>query len=152
MFSSLKDVLCYTKIIVITPGGVWWCCELRKISDTELKLLIISSIHQKQLPERVLLKKCSQKFRKTDVKKPVLDTDIDVFLSILQNIQEQFFYWTPPVAVSSSFKATGFTEAVMQPNFWTSQNLVDLNALVLVGIFVFIFGKHKLSFVSWWFL
>ena len=57
------------------------------------------------------------------------DTDTNVFLSILQNFQEQFFYWTPLMAVSSSFKATGFTEAVMQTNFWISQNLVDLNTL-----------------------
>ena len=33
------------------------------------------------------------------------------------------------MAISSSFKATGFTEAVMQTNFWISQNLVDLSTL-----------------------
>ena len=68
-------------------------------------------------------KKCSQKFRKTDRKKPVSDSDTKVFLSILQNFQEHLFYWTPPVAASSSFKASGFTEAVMQMNFWISHDL-----------------------------
>ena len=45
------------------------CFELRKISDIEFK-----------------------NFRKTDGKKPVSDTDTNVFLSILQNFQERFFY------------------------------------------------------------
>ena len=52
MFSSSKSVFCYTKIIVISPGGVWGC-ELRKISDTELKFLTIKPIHQKQSPGSV---------------------------------------------------------------------------------------------------
>ena len=78
---------------------------------------------------QAVARKCSVEkvFRITDGKKPVSNKDTNVFLSILQDFQEQFFYWTPSVAVSSSFKATGFTEAVMQTNFWISQNLVDLN-------------------------
>ena len=68
-------------------------------------------------------------FHITDGKKTVSDKYTNVFLSILQDFQEQFFYWTPSVAVSFSFKATGFTEAVIQTNFWISQNLVDLNTL-----------------------
>ena len=96
------------------------CFELRKISDIELK-----------------------NFRKTDGEKPMSDTDTNVFLSILQNFQERFFYCTLPVAISSSFKATGFTEAMMQTNL-----LLISALLALVGIFVFIFVKHKLSVVS----
>ena len=35
----------------------------------------------------------------------------------------------------------------MQMNFWISHDLLlHLNILILVGIFVFIFGEHKLSF------
>ena len=68
------------------------CCELRKISDIELKFLTIKPIHQKQLPGSVLQKVCSKKFRKTEGKKPVSDMDTNVLLSSLQNFQEQFFY------------------------------------------------------------
>ena len=41
------------------------------------------------------------------------DSVTGVSLSILQNL----FYWTPLVAASSNFKASGFTEAVMPMNF-----------------------------------
>ena len=36
--------------MVITPGGAWESCELRKISNIELKFFTIKPIHQKQLP------------------------------------------------------------------------------------------------------
>ena len=143
MLSSLKSVLLYTKIIAIIPEGAW-SCELRKISDTELTFLIFKAIQQKHSSGSVLYKKCSQKFRKTDRKKPVWDSDTNVFLSIFQNFQEHLFYWKPPVAASSNFKASGFTEAVMQ--LFTI--LFISTSLVLVVIFVFIFGKHKVSIAS----
>ena len=54
MFSSLISALWYTKIMLITPGGAWESCELRKISNIELKFLTIKPIHQKQLPGSVL--------------------------------------------------------------------------------------------------
>ena len=60
--------------MVITPGGAGQICQLRKISNIQLKFLTIKPIDQKQLPESVLQKKCSQKFRETDGKKPVSDT------------------------------------------------------------------------------
>ena len=41
------------------------------------------------------------------------------------------------MAASANFKASGFTDAIMQMNFWISHQ---------VGIFVFIFGEHKLYF------
>ena len=105
--------------------------------------MIIKPTRQKQLPGSVLWKKCSQKFRKIGREKPVSDTV--VFLSILQSFQKHLFYWTPPVAASSKFKGSGFTEAVMQMNFWITHDLVISTLLVLVGIIVFIFGKHKFS-------
>ena len=49
------------------------------------------------------------------------------------------------MAASSKFKGSGFTEAVMQMNFWITHDLVISTLLVLVGIIVFIFGKHKFS-------
>ena len=96
---------------------------------TELKFLIIRLIHQKQSPGSVLWKKCSQKFRKTVSRKPVSDSDTGPFLSILQNFQEHLFYWTPPVVAFSNFKAPGFTEAVMQMNFWITHDLAHLSIL-----------------------
>ena len=39
---------------------------------------------------------------------------------------EHLFYWTPSVAASSKNKASGFTETVMQMNFWISHDLVHL--------------------------
>ena len=89
--------------------------------------MIIKPTRQKQLPGSVLWKKCSQKFRKIGREKPVSDTV--VFLSILQSFQKHLFYWTPPVAASSKFKGSGFTEAVMQMNFWITHDLVHLNTL-----------------------
>ena len=68
------------------------CFKLREISDIELKFLTIKPIHQKQLPGSVLQKACSKKFCKTDGEKPVSDTDTNIFQSILQNFQEQFFH------------------------------------------------------------
>ena len=62
-------------------------------------------------------RKSSQKFRKTDSRKTLSDSDIDGFFSILQAFQEHLFYRKPPVVASSNFKAPGFTEAVMQMNF-----------------------------------
>ena len=50
------------------------------------------------------------------------------------------------MATSSNFKATQFAEAVMQMNFWISQELLISTFLVLVGIFVFIFGVQNISF------
>ena len=47
------------------------------------------------------------------------------------------------MATSSYFKTFGFTEAVMQMNFWIGYNLVHL-----VGILVFVFGQHKHSVAS----
>ena len=138
MFSSLKSVPLYTKIIVIIPDGAW-SCESREISDTEWTFLIFKAIQQKHSSGSVLYKKCSQKFRKTDRKKPAWDKDTNVFLSISRNFQEHLFYWTPPVAASSNFKASGFTEAVMQ--LFTI--LVISALLVLVGIFVFIFWQAQ---------
>ena len=83
------------------------------------------------------------KFRKTDRKKPVSDTDINVFSSILQNFQEQLFYWTPPVAVSVSFKASGFKEAVMLISFWISHDIVYLNILSSSWSFCAYFWQAK---------
>ena len=103
--------------MVITLGGACESCQLRTISDIELKFLTIKPIHKSSGPKVFCKKKCSQKFSKTDGKKHVPDTETNVFLSILQNFQEQFFCRTPPAAVYSSFKATGFVEAVMQTNF-----------------------------------
>ena len=40
--------------MVITPGGAGQICQLRKISNIQLKFLTIKPIHQKQLPESVL--------------------------------------------------------------------------------------------------
>ena len=42
---------------------------------------------------------------------------------------KQLFYWTPQVVASSKFKTSGFTEEVMQVNFWISQDHVHLNTL-----------------------
>ena len=91
--------------------------------------MTIKPIHQKQSPGSVLWKKCSQKFRKTVSRKPVSNPDTGPFLSILQNFQEHLFYWTPPVVAFSNFKAPGFTEAVMQMNFWITHDLAHLNTL-----------------------
>ena len=91
--------------------------------------MTIKPINQKQSPGSVLWKKCSQKFRKTVSRKPVSDSDTSPFLAILQNFQEHLFYWTPPVVAFSNFKAPGFTEAVMQMNFWITHDLAHLNTL-----------------------
>ena len=48
-----------------------------------------------------------------------------------------------------NFKTTGFTEAVMQMNFWIVKIYFISTFLVLVGIFLFIFGECKLSFYIW---
>ena len=56
------------------------------------------------------------------------------------------FYWRPPVAVSSNFKATGFTEAVMQMNFKISHDLLHLNILSSTWHFCVYFRECKLSF------
>ena len=91
--------------------------------------MTIKPIHQKQSPGSVLWKKCSQKFRKTVSRKPVSDSDTSPFLAILQNFQEHLFYWTPPVVAFSNFKAPGFTEAVMQMNFWITHDLAHPSIL-----------------------
>ena len=96
---------------------------------TELKFLITKLLHQKQSPGSALLKKCSQKFRKTDSRNPVSNSNTGPFLSMLKNFQQHFFYWTPPVVVFSNFKAPGFTEAVMEMNFWITHDLVHLRIL-----------------------
>ena len=57
------------------------------------------------------------------------DSDKNVFQSILKNFQEHLFYWTPQVAASSNFKASGFTVAVIQMNFWISHDFIHLNTL-----------------------
>ena len=57
------------------------------------------------------------------------DSDTSPFLAILQNFQEHLFYWTPPVVAFSNFKAPGFTEAVIQMNFWITHGLAHLNTL-----------------------
>ena len=75
------------------------------------------------------VKKCSQTFRKTVSRKSVSDLDTGPFLSILQNFQEHFCYWTPPVVAFSNFKVPGFTEAVMQMNFWITHDLAHLSIL-----------------------
>ena len=41
---------------------------------------------------KAVAQKCSQKFRKTDSRKPVSDLDTGPFLSISQNFQEHLFY------------------------------------------------------------
>ena len=102
-------------------GGAW------RNSDTELKFLTIKPFHQKQSPGSVLLKKCSQKLGKTYCRKPVSDSDTRAFLSILQNFQEHFSYWTPSVVASSKFKASGFREEEMQMNFWITHDLAHLS-------------------------
>ena len=58
------------------------------------------------------------------------------------------FLLISPVAPSSKFKATGFTEAVMQMNSKLVTIYFISTFLVLVGIFMFIFGEHKLSFYN----
>ena len=89
--------------------------------------MTIKPIHEKQLPGNVLSKKCSQKIHKTD-EKNLCGTRTQMFsCQFCKIFKSNFLYWTPPVAVSSSFKATGFTVVVMQTNFWIIQNLVDLN-------------------------
>ena len=75
------------------------------------------------------VKKCSQKFRKIESRKPVSDAKTVPFLSFLQNFQEHLFYWTPPMVAFSNFKASGFTEAVMQMNFWITHDLPHLSIL-----------------------
>ena len=56
IFSSLTNVLCYTKIIVITPRGSWQSCKLRKIGDTELNFLTIKSSRPEVFCEKGVLK------------------------------------------------------------------------------------------------
>ena len=102
---------------------------IKKISDRNVKFLTMKLLHQKQSPGRVLQKKFFRKFRKSDSRKPVSDSDTGPFLSILQNFQEHIFYWTPPVVAFSNFKAPKFTEAVMQMNFWIHHDLAHLNTL-----------------------
>ena len=67
MFSLLKLVLCYTKIIVITPEEHDKVVNL-KVSDTELKFLTISS--QKQSAGSVLPESLLKNFVKLTVEKP----------------------------------------------------------------------------------
>ena len=67
------------------------------------------------------------------------DSDTGPFLSILQNFQEHLFYWTPPVVAFSNFKAPGFTEAVIQMNFWITHGLAHLNTLSYSLHFYFYF-------------
>ena len=74
-----------------------------------------------------------------NVKKRVCDCDLEfsyVFifkkcsLSRQSNIHHSgrsMIKWTPSVAISSNFKASGFTEAVMQMNFWISHDLDHLS-------------------------
>ena len=57
------------------------------------------------------------------------DLDTGPFLSISQNFQEHLFYWTLPVVAFSNFKAPGFTETVMQMNFWITHDLAHLSIL-----------------------
>ena len=57
------------------------------------------------------------------------DVDTGAFQSILLNFEEHLFYWTPLVVASSNFKAPGFTQAVMQMNFWNTHDLAHLNTL-----------------------
>ena len=57
------------------------------------------------------------------------DVDTGAFQSILLNVEEHLFYWTPLVVASSNFKAPGFTQAVMQMNFWNTHDLAHLNTL-----------------------
>ena len=47
MFSLLKSVFRYTKIIVVTPEE-HDSCEIRKNNDTYLTFLTMKAIHQKQ--------------------------------------------------------------------------------------------------------
>ena len=75
------------------------------------------------------VKMCSQKFRKTVSRKPVSDSDTGPFLSILQNFQEDLFYWTPPLVAFSNFKVPRFTEAVMLMNFWITHDIAYLSTL-----------------------
>ena len=50
------------------------------------------------------------------------------------------------MAASSNFDASGFTEAVMQTNFYISHDLLHLNILSFSWHFCVYFGEHKLSF------
>ena len=61
-------------------------------------------------------------------------------------IKNTFFIEHLRRLLSSNFKATGFTEAVMQMNSKLVKIYFISTFLVLVGIFVFIFGEHKFSF------
>ena len=102
-------------------------CELRKISHIELNFLTIKLIQKKNTCVRVFLKIKLQALRlhlyqKTDPEKSFSCHLCKIFKSTS-------FYWTPPVAASSYYKTSGFTEAVMQMNFWTSYNLVHINIL-----------------------
>ena len=73
------------------------------------------------------------------------DSVTGVFLSVLQNFSKHLFYWTPPVAASSNLKASGFTAVVMQMNFSKLVTIYFTSTFsVPVGIFVFVFSKHKL--------
>ena len=60
-------------------------------------------------------------------------------------IKNTFFIEHLRRLLSSNFKATGFTEAVMQMNSKLVKIYFISTFLVLVGIFVFIFGERKLS-------
>ena len=94
------------------------------------------------------VKKCSQTFRKTVSRKSVSDLDTGPFLSILQNFKNTFvtehLRWL-------LFPILKSLDSQRQWCKWISELLTILLIsafLVLVGIFAFIFGKHKLSVAS----
>ena len=107
--------------------------------------MTIKPIHQKQFPRRVLLKKCSQKFRKTDLCRTRTQMFFCQFCKTFQNnffIEHLRWLFLPVLKQLDSQRQ--WCNRISE----LFKILLMSTLLVLVGIFVFIFGKHKLSVAS----